>query len=122
MLIDLDARIVRNKVDLITQLIIIIDYNCSIYSITETWLTNDDSALASQMTPNGFKLLFANISTSHRGGSLAMLFSSELKLISSSIQYLISSEIIICDIQLPSLFTIISIFVYHHHNLAYGVS
>ena len=53
------ARSVRNKVYLITQSNI--DYNCSISAITETCLTNDDSALA-----------------------IAMLFSSELKLISSS--------------------------------------
>ena len=37
----LNARSVRNKVDLITQSII--DSNSSISSITETWLTNDDS-------------------------------------------------------------------------------
>ena len=36
------------------------------------------------MTPNDFKLVLANRSTSHRGGGLALLFSSELKLISSS--------------------------------------
>ena len=41
----LNARSVRNKVDLITQLII--DYNCSISAITETWLIIDDSDLAS---------------------------------------------------------------------------
>ena len=60
----LNARSVRNKVNFITQLIIY--YNCSIYDITETWLTNDDSALASQLTPGGFKVLLANMFTSHR--------------------------------------------------------
>ena len=41
----LNARSVRNKVDLITQLII--DYNCSISAIIETWLIIHDSDLAS---------------------------------------------------------------------------
>ena len=49
----LNARSVSNKVDLITQSII--DSNSSISAITETWLTNDDSALAYQLTPDGFK-------------------------------------------------------------------
>ena len=66
------------KVDLITQSII--DSNCSISAIIETWLTKCDSALASQLNPNDFKLLIANRSRSHRGGGLALLFSSELKL------------------------------------------
>ena len=105
----LNARSVRNKVDLITQLII--DSNCSISAITETWLTNDDSALASQMTPDGFKLLLANMSTSHRGGGLALLFSSELKLISSSTPCFSSCEILICNIQFPSLFTIVIVLI-----------
>ena len=54
----LNARSVRNKVDLITQLII--DSNCSISAITETWLTIDDSSLASQLSSDGFKVLLAN--------------------------------------------------------------
>ena len=106
----LNARSLRNKVDLITQSII--DSNCSISAITETWLTNDDSALASQLTPDGFKLLLANRSTSHRGGGSALLFSSELKLISSSTPCFSSCEILICNIQFPSLFTIVIILIY----------
>ena len=64
------------------------------------------------MTPDGFKLLLANRSTSHRGGGLALLFSSELKLISSSTPYFSSCEILICIIQYPSLFTIVIILIY----------
>ena len=45
----LNDRSVRNKVDFITQLII--HSNFSISAITETYLTIDDSALASQQTP-----------------------------------------------------------------------
>ena len=110
---------------MITQLII--DYNCSISAITETWLTNDDSALDSQLTPDGFKVLLTNKYTSHRHGGLARLFSSEIKLISSSTPFFSSYEIMICDIQFPSLFTIIIILVYRlldgvHLHLAYVVS
>ena len=45
----LNARSVRNKVKLIETLLLI-DSNCSISDITETWLTIDDSALVSQLT------------------------------------------------------------------------
>ena len=54
----LDDRSVRNKVDLIIQLII--DSNRSISAITETWLTIDDSSLASKLIPDGFKVLLVN--------------------------------------------------------------
>ena len=67
----LNARSVRNKVDLITQLIIY--SNCSISAIrypTDTWLTIDEYALAYQLTPDGFKVLLANKHTSHRHGGL----------------------------------------------------
>ena len=53
---------------------LIINYNYYISAITDTWLTNDDSAIASQLTPDGFKVLLTNWSTSHRGGSLTLLF------------------------------------------------
>ena len=89
---------------------LIIDSNCSISAITDTWLTIDDSTLASQLTPDGFKVLLANKYTSHRLGVLALLFSSELRLILSSTPYLSSYEIMICNIQFPSLFTIILIY------------
>ena len=48
-------------------------YKCSIFAITETWLTIDDSTLASQFTPDGFNVLIANRYIHHRGG-LALLF------------------------------------------------
>ena len=88
----LNTRSVRNKVDLITQSII--DSNCFISAITETWLTNDDSALASQLIPDGFKELLANRYPSHRRDGLVLLFSSELKLILSSTPCFSSYEIL----------------------------
>ena len=63
----LNTRSVRNKVNLITQLII--ESNCSISAITEIWLTIYDSALASQLTPDGFKVFLANKYTPHRRSS-----------------------------------------------------
>ena len=56
--------------------------------------------------------MLANRSTPHRDGGLAMLFPSELKLISSSTPCFSSCEIIICNIQFPSLFTIVIILIY----------
>ena len=52
------------------------------------------------------------IYTSHRRGGLALLFSSELKLISSSTLCFSSCEILIRNIQFLTLFTIISILIY----------
>ena len=69
-------------VDLITKLII--DSNCSISAITETWLTHYDSTFTSQLTSTGLIFLLANIPTLKHGIVLAMLFSTELKIISSS--------------------------------------
>ena len=43
-----NARSVRNKADIIHQLII--DSKSSIVDITETWLTNNDSSIPSQLT------------------------------------------------------------------------
>ena len=54
----LNAISVRNKIDFIIHLII--DFNFSIYTITETWPTNDYYALDFQMKPECFKLLLSN--------------------------------------------------------------
>ena len=98
------------EIKLISQLII--DSNYSKSAITETWITIDDSALTSHITTDGLKVLLANNYTSHRRGGLTLLFSSELKIISSSTPCFSSYEIMICNIQFPSLFTIIIILIY----------
>ena len=104
---------------MITQLII--DSNLYKSTITETWLTIDDYALAiaSQLTPGGFNVLLANRYTLHHRGGLALLFSSELKLILSSTPCFYSYEILICNIQFPSLFTIIIKLIYRHPSSSY---
>ena len=76
------------------------------------WLTINESALASKLTPDDFKVLPSNKYTPHRRGGLALLFSSELKLISSSTPCFSSYKIIFCNIKFPSLFTIIIILIY----------
>ena len=95
---------------MITQLII--NSNCYISAITENWLHIDDSALASQLTPDGFEVFLTNKYTSQCHGGLDLLLLSELKLISSSTPCFSSYEIIFCNIQFPSLFTIIIILIY----------
>ena len=50
-----NARSVRNKADIIHQFII--DSNSSIVAITETWLTNNDSSIHSQLTPTNFDII-----------------------------------------------------------------
>ena len=83
-----NARSVRNKDDIIHQLII--DSKISIDAITETWLPNNDSSIPSQLTPTNFDIIQANILSPSRGGGLAIMYSSECKLLSSSIQSTIS--------------------------------
>ena len=54
----LNAWSVRNKTDIIHQLVI--DYKSSIVAITDTWLTNNDSSIPSQLTPTNFDIIHAN--------------------------------------------------------------
>ena len=54
----LHARSVRNKADIIHQFII--DSKSSIVAITETWLTNNDSSIPSQLTQTNFDIIQAN--------------------------------------------------------------
>ena len=61
---------------------------------------------------HSFIYIYIYIYTSHRRGGQALLLSSKLKLISSSTPCFSSCEILIRNIQFPSLFTIISILIY----------
>ena len=76
-------RSVRNKVGSIAQSII--NSKCLITAITETWLTDNDSALSLQLTSRGYNVILANRSTPSRGGGLSLVYSSNLKLVFSTI-------------------------------------
>ena len=105
-----NARSVRNKADIIHQLII--DSKSSIVAITETWLTNNDSSIPSQLTPTNFDIIQANRLSPSRGGGLAIIYSSEFKLLSSSIPSTISCEILSCRFLLPNSIIIQFILIY----------
>ena len=66
--------------------------------------------LASLLAPSSFELLFANMSASHRDGGLALLFSSELQLISSAshISLHITASLEACSSDQKKTFTICS--------------
>ena len=72
-----NARPVRNKADIIHQFII--DSKSYIVTITETWLTHNDSSIPSQLTPTNFDFIKANILSPSRGGGFYFLYSSECK-------------------------------------------
>ena len=50
-----NARSVRNNADIIHTLII--DSKSSIVAITETWLTNNESSIHSQLIPTNFDII-----------------------------------------------------------------
>ena len=108
---------IRIKADIIHQLII--DYKSSIVVITETWLTNNDSSIPSQLTPTNFDIIQANRLSPSRGGGLAIIYSSEFKLLSSSIPSTTSCEILSYRFLLPTsiIFNLFLFIVHHHHYL-----
>ena len=87
-----NARSVRNKADIIHQLII--DSKSFIVAITEPWLTNNDSSIPSKLTQTNFDIIQTNRLSPSRGGGLAIIYSSEFKLLSSFIPSTISYEIL----------------------------
>ena len=66
------------------------------------WLTNNDSSIPSQLTPTNFDSIQANSLSPSRGGGLAIIYSSEFKLLSLSIPSTISCEILSWRFLLPN--------------------
>ena len=106
----INSRSVRNKVDIIAQSII--DSKCLITAITETWLTDKDTALSSQLIPQGYNITIANRSIPCRGGGLILIYSSKLKLVSTTIPSFSSCEMMICNLKFPSSCTIYFVLIY----------
>ena len=80
----------------------IIDSKSSIFVITEICLTNNDTSIPSYLTPTTFDIIQAKILSPSRGGGLALLYSFEVKLLSSSIPSTISCEILSFRFMLPN--------------------
>ena len=74
-------------------------------------MTDNDSALSSQLTPRGYNVILANRSTSSRGGGLALVYSYNLKLVFSTTPYVSSCEILICHLRFSS-YTIHIVLIY----------
>ena len=106
----INSRSVRNKVDSISQSII--DSKYLITAITETWLTYNDSELSSQLTHQGYNVILVNRSTPSRGGGLALVYSSNLKLVFSTFHSGSSCEMLICHLRFSS-YTIHIVLIYH---------
>ena len=106
-----NARSVRNKADIIHTFII--DSKCSIVDFTNICLENNDSSIPSQLTPTNFDIIQANRLSPSRGGGLSILYSSEFKLLSSSIPSTISCEILSCRLLLPNSIIIQFILIYY---------
>ena len=74
-----NARSVRNKIPLVSELIS--SNRLDILCLTETWLNTDIStpSLLSSLTPPNFNLLHCDRPNSNRGGGLAILHHTSLK-------------------------------------------
>ena len=88
------------------------DSKSSIVAITETWLINNDSSIPSQLTPTNFDIIQSNRLSPSRGGGLSIIYSSEFKLLSSSIPSTIFCEILSCRFLLPNSIIIQFILIY----------
>ena len=111
-----NARSVRNKADIIHQLII--DSKSSIVAITETWLTNNDSSIPSQLTPTNFDIIQAKRLSPSRGGGLAIIYSSEFKLLyHHPFQVLsLAKYLVVVSCYLIQLLFNLFLFIVHHHQ------
>ena len=75
-----NARSVRNRAYIIHQCII--DSKSFIVAITDTLPTHNDSSITSKLTPINFNIIQSKRLTPYRRGRLALLYSSEFKLLS----------------------------------------
>ena len=73
------------------------DSHFDLIAITETWLSDDDLSISSQLTPNKFTLIQDN--RSKKGGGVALLYNSNLTVINTSIHSLTSCQVISCRIK-----------------------
>ena len=75
-------------------------------------MTDKDTALSSQLIPQGYNITIANRSIPCRGGGLALIYSSKLKLVSTTIPSFSSCEMMICNLKFPSSCTIYFVLIY----------
>ena len=93
------------------------DSHFDLIAITETWLSDDDLSISSQLTPNKFTLIQDN--RSKKGGGVALLYNSNLTVINTSIHSLTSCQVISCRIKCSTQchFTLILIYRPPHSNI-----
>ena len=105
------------KVDIIHTFII--DSKSSIVDITKTWSTNNDSSIPSQLTHN-FDIIQVNRLSPSRGGRLAIIYSSECKLLPTSIPYGLMDYIIFSYFQMSTIFTYFIMIMYSYKIYYYS--
>ena len=93
------------------------DSHFDLIDITETWLSDDDLSISSYLTPNKFKLIQHN--RSKKGGGVALLYNSNLIVLTKSIDSLTSCQVISCRIKCSSqcYFTLILLYRPPHSNI-----
>ena len=93
------------------------DSHFDLIAITETWLSDDDLSISSQLTPNKFTLIQHN--RSKIGGGVALLYNSNLTVINTSIHSLTSCQVISCRIKCSTQFHFTLILIYRppHSNI-----
>ena len=92
------------------------DSHFDLIAITEAWLSDDDLSISSQFTSNKFKLIQHN--RSNKGGGVALLYNSNLTVLTKSIDSLTSCQVISYHIKSSSqcYFTLILIYRPPHSN------
>ena len=73
-----NSQSIRNKSDLLCDSVL--DNNFDIIFITETWLKEDDRVILGEIRPPGFSVLSLPRKTACRGGGIAAVYDSNLKL------------------------------------------
>ena len=76
------------------------DSHFDLIAITETWLSDDDLSISSHLTPNKFKLIQQN--RYKKGGGVALLYSSNITVLTKSIKSITSCQVISCRIKCSS--------------------
>lgn len=56
---------------------LVCDSKADLFSVSETWLTDNDTAILSEITPQGYKLLHCPCSH-RRGGGTAVIFKESI--------------------------------------------
>ena len=74
----LNATSLRNKSPAFVELVN--DLKADLFTICETWLSVNDSAVLNELTPTGYNTLYHCLRSGRRGGGIALLVRNDMSL------------------------------------------